>query len=122
MSLVTCGFVTNAEVAPTAAAALNVPSMHGAHYNMGSTEVEAWSTEEWDRDALDAWGTETVDSGQCWNLPTPVPLIPMSIPFLALPRELRDMIYRYLLSIKYTKDVTEEPARVSQYLSFVHGD
>lgn len=46
----------------------------------------------------------------------------MSMPFLALPRELRDVIYHYLLSIKYTKVVTEELDKVGQYFCFVHGD
>ena len=38
--------------------------------------------------------------------PVRVPLVPMSIPFLTLPREVRDIIYRHLLSTKYTKHMS----------------
>lgn len=44
--------------------------------------------------------------------PATMTLIPMSIPFLSLPRELRDMIYRHLLCTKYTKGVSETPSMV----------
>ena len=48
--------------------------------------------------------------GGIWPIPSPhstqsidKPLVPISIPFLVLPREIRDIMYRHLLSTKYTK-------------------
>lgn len=68
---------------------------------------------EWEACA-DAWG---VDLPATMPLVT-TPLVPMSIPFLALPRELRDMIYRHLLSTKYTKSGYIEPeiVRLAHFL------
>lgn len=63
------------------------------------------------------WGAVTNADGTSFG---PIPetsatttLSLMSTPFLNLPRELRDEIYRHLLSTKNTKQVFEESPRVS---------
>ena len=65
------------------------------------------------------WGYESKDADS-WDTICPIPqpititdLVPMTLPFLTLPRELRDIIYRYLLSTKYTKNVFRESKKAS---------
>ena len=56
----------------------------------------------------DEWGSA------CYTPEEATPLLPMSIPFLSLPRELRDKIYRYLLSIKYIRWIYRAAREVSR--------
>lgn len=66
------------------------------------------------------WGDEEdVDPPATMPLVS-TPLIPTSISFLILPREIRDMIYRHLLSTRYTESVYIEP-EVVRAINFFGG-
>lgn len=78
---------------------------------MTSHDLDAWAVAIWDTDTADVWHKDLLRSSRL--LEQSAPIVPMSIPFLTLPREIRDMIYRYLLSTEYTKQVYREAFVVS---------
>ena len=85
--------------------------------NMASQE-EGPTSENEHTSIADEWGKDA-----CGHIPHliqsfPKSSIATSISFLNLPRELRDIIYRHLLSTKYTKHVVREPSMVSTLLIF----
>lgn len=71
----------------------------------------SFSFDDWNTRHADGWGIE-------YSQPVTMPSVTMSIPFLTLPRELRDVIYRYLLSINYTKHLFGRFPRIVSSFGF----
>ena len=78
-------------------------------------DLDVTSADEGNTDSAELWSSRFRHSGPPPEPPSTMTLVPMSIPFLTLPRELRDIIYRHLLSTKRTKDYSREPSRVSAF-------
>ena len=89
---------------------------HPTLQNMASQE-EAPTSENLHAGIADDWGKGARDQSSDLIQSFTKSSIATSISFLTLPRELRDIIYRHLLSTKYTKHVVYDTPVVSALLN-----